>query len=78
MNDTAEREDASSKPDVKLDETDSVDRASKESRDVNLDLESALERLGLDQIFERLFERTLSEMGELKGEMLKAGEVVMS
>lgn len=47
--------------------------------DKNTDLESAVERLGLEQAFNGLFERTLSEMGELGGEVLNVeGEVVMS
>ncbi|KAI5117403.1 hypothetical protein M0805_004625 [Coniferiporia weirii] len=42
------------------------------------DLASALERLGLRQAFDGLFERTLGEMGELGGAVISgAGEVEM-
>ncbi|KAH8114190.1 hypothetical protein DFH11DRAFT_254526 [Phellopilus nigrolimitatus] len=37
------------------------------------DLASALERLGLQQAFDSVFERTLSEMGEFGGEILSTG-----
>ena len=75
-----EREDTSSVTDTELDaEADSISGASNRDRNASLDLESALDRLGLEQAFECLFDRTPSEMGELRGEVLNAGgEVVMS
>ena len=80
MNGTMEREDASSVTDAGPDvEAGGINGTSNGDRNASLDLESALDRLGLEQAFERLFERTLSEMGELRGEVLNAGgEVVMS
>lgn len=50
-----------------------------QQQDAHQDLESMLELLDLEQAFDSLFERTLSEMGELGGGVLNAeGEVAMS
>ena len=38
------------------------------------DFESALAQMGLQQSFNELFSRTLSEMGEFSGEILSTGD----
>ena len=64
MNGTAKKEDASPATDARPDvEADSVNGASNGDRNASPGQESALDRLGLEQAFERLFELTLGEMG---------------